>query len=51
MAAKEGLPPEAISRLSFVKVLGAEPQRVLTLDDAIAETISEKRVLYERLAR
>ena len=51
MAAKAGLPQEAFSRLSFVKMLDAEPQRVLTLDDAIAQTLSEKRVLYERLAR
>ena len=51
MAAKAGLSPEAFSRLSFVKVLDAEPQRVMTLDDAIAQTLSEKRKLYERLAR
>ena len=51
MAAKEGLSPEAFSRLSFVKVLDAEPQRVMTLDDAIAQTLSEKGELYEQLAR
>ena len=51
MAAKAGLSPEDFSRLSFVKMLDVEPQRVLTLDDAIAQTLSEKGELYERLAR
>jgi hypothetical protein len=51
LAAKAGLTPEAFSRLSFVKVLDAEPQRVMSIDEALTRTLSEKRELYERLAR
>ena len=51
MAAKEDLPPEAFSRLSFVKMLDAEPKRVMILEKAMTRTLTDKRELYERLAR
>jgi antitoxin component of RelBE/YafQ-DinJ toxin-antitoxin module len=49
-AAAKQLPVEAFIVKTLEEISG-EAQRVMTLDDAIARTLSEKRELYERLAR
>ena len=49
-AAAKQLPVEVFIVKTLEEVSG-EAQRIMTLNEAIARTLSEKRELYERLAR